>query len=55
MDIDYFKKVNDLYGHDVGDRILRIVATTMINGLRSSDVVTRWGGEEFSPWSRKSI
>ena len=47
MDIDYFKKVNDLYGHDVGDRILRIVATTMINGLRSSDVVSRWGGEEF--------
>jgi diguanylate cyclase (GGDEF)-like protein len=47
MDIDHFKKVNDLYGHDVGDRILRIVATTMINGLRSSDVVSRWGGEEF--------
>jgi diguanylate cyclase (GGDEF)-like protein/PAS domain S-box-containing protein len=47
MDIDHFKKVNDLYGHDVGDRILRIVATTMINGLRSSDAVSRWGGEEF--------
>jgi diguanylate cyclase (GGDEF)-like protein/PAS domain S-box-containing protein len=47
MDIDHFKKVNDLYGHDVGDRILRIVATTVINGLRSSDVVSRWGGEEF--------
>lgn len=47
MDIDYFKKVNDRYGHDVGDRILRIVATTIINGTRSSDVVSRWGGEEF--------
>jgi diguanylate cyclase (GGDEF)-like protein/PAS domain S-box-containing protein len=47
MDIDYFKKVNDLYGHDVGDRILRIVATTIINGTRSSDIVSRWGGEEF--------
>jgi diguanylate cyclase (GGDEF)-like protein/PAS domain S-box-containing protein len=47
MDIDYFKKVNDFYGHDVGDRILRIVATTMINGTRSSDIVSRWGGEEF--------
>jgi diguanylate cyclase (GGDEF)-like protein/PAS domain S-box-containing protein len=47
MDIDYFRKVNDLYGHDVGDRILKIVATTMINGTRSSDIVSRWGGEEF--------
>jgi diguanylate cyclase (GGDEF)-like protein/PAS domain S-box-containing protein len=47
MDIDYFKKVNDLYGHDVGDRILRIVAATIINGTRSSDIVSRWGGEEF--------
>jgi diguanylate cyclase (GGDEF)-like protein/PAS domain S-box-containing protein len=47
MDIDYLKKVNDLYGHDVGDRILRIVATTIINGTRSSDIVSRWGGEEF--------
>jgi diguanylate cyclase (GGDEF)-like protein/PAS domain S-box-containing protein len=47
IDIDYFKKVNDLYGHDVGDRVLRIVATTIINGTRSSDTVSRWGGEEF--------
>ncbi len=47
MDIDYFKKINDLYGHDVGDRILRIVATTVINGTRSSDIISRWGGEEF--------
>ncbi len=47
MDIDYFKKVNDFYGHDVGDRILRIVAATILNGTRSSDIVSRWGGEEF--------
>jgi diguanylate cyclase (GGDEF)-like protein len=47
LDIDFFKKVNDLYGHNVGDRILRIVATTIINGTRSSDIVSRWGGEEF--------
>ena len=47
MDIDYLKRVNDLFGHDVGDRILRIVATTIINGTRSSDIVSRWGGEEF--------
>jgi len=47
MDIDHFKNINDLYGHDVGDRILRIVATTVINGTRSSDIISRWGGEEF--------
>ena len=47
VDLDYFKKYNDSYGRDVGDRILRIVATTIVNGTRSSDIVTRWGGEEF--------
>jgi len=47
MDIDYLKKVNDVYGHDVGDRILRIVAATILNGTRSSDIVSRWSGEEF--------
>jgi diguanylate cyclase (GGDEF)-like protein/PAS domain S-box-containing protein len=47
MGLDHFRKINDLYGHDVGDRILRIVATTVINGTRSSDIISRWGGEEF--------
>lgn len=47
IDIDNFKDVNDTYGHDAGDKVLRIVAATIINGLRSSDVVSRWGGEEF--------
>lgn len=47
IDIDNFKIVNDTYGHDAGDRVLRIVAATITNGLRSSDVVSRWGGEEF--------
>lgn len=47
IDIDHFKVVNDTYGHDTGDKVLRIVAATIINGLRSSDVVSRWGGEEF--------
>lgn len=47
IDIDHFKTSNDTYGHDMGDRILRTVATTIINGTRSSDIVTRWGGEEF--------
>ncbi|MEJ2695690.1 MAG: sensor domain-containing diguanylate cyclase [Candidatus Sulfobium sp.] len=47
MDIDNFKRINDSYGHDMGDKLLRMVAKTLQNGMRSSDVVTRWGGEEF--------
>lgn len=47
IDIDKFKDVNDTYGHEVGDKVLRLVAATINNGLRSSDVVSRWGGEEF--------
>ena len=47
LDIDHFKRVNDRYGHDTGDRILRMVATTIANSLRSLDLVCRWGGEEF--------
>ena len=47
IDIDHFKTVNDTYGHDAGDQVLRVVAATIMNGLRSSDVVSRWGGEEF--------
>lgn len=47
VDIDNFKQVNDVYGHDVGDLVLRMVAQTMSNSLRPLDVVCRWGGEEF--------
>ncbi len=47
MDIDHFKEMNDLYGNHFGDRVLKIVATTMINVIRSSDYISRWGGEEF--------
>lgn len=47
IDIDWFKNVNDTYGHDAGDRVLRLIAATISNGLRSSDIVSRWGGEEF--------
>lgn len=46
-DIDLFKQVNDRFGHQVGDDALRMTAKTMSNSLRSFDVVSRWGGEEF--------
>ncbi len=47
IDIDHFKAVNDLYGHDIGDEVLKMVAKTFINNSRPFDTVGRWGGEEF--------
>lgn len=47
VDVDHFKKFNDVYGHNTGDRVLIMVAKTMANILRNLDVVARWGGEEF--------
>jgi two-component system, cell cycle response regulator len=47
IDIDYFKKVNDTYGHQVGDQVLIEFATILQESVRKSDIVGRWGGEEF--------
>lgn len=47
IDIDRFKDVNDKYGHDLGDEVLKVVARTLQNSVRSFDVVSRWGGEEY--------
>ena len=46
-DLDHFKEINDTHGHQVGDHILHDVATRMVTGARSSDIVGRYGGEEF--------
>jgi len=46
-DLDFFKQVNDEHGHDVGDQVLKTLAVIMQEAVRSSDVVIRYGGEEF--------
>ena len=47
MDIDHFKRVNDLYGHDAGDTVLKGIAEIMQDSVRADDILIRWGGEEF--------
>lgn len=47
LDLDLFKEVNDRYGHHTGDAVLKSVATTLRDNCRGSDIVGRWGGEEF--------
>lgn len=47
MDIDYFKKINDTHGHLGGDRVLCTIAQELQSGLRKTDIVGRYGGEEF--------
>ena len=47
VDIDDFKKVNDTYGHDCGDAVLKEVSSRILAGVRDTDTVFRWGGEEI--------
>lgn len=47
FDIDHFKQVNDQYGHEAGDMVLKMVARNFLHNIRSSDVIGRWGGDEF--------
>ncbi len=47
LDIDYFKRVNDQYGHNTGDMVLKSIADTLSQNTRANDTLGRWGGEEF--------
>ncbi|WP_157316026.1 GGDEF domain-containing protein [Alteromonas mediterranea] len=47
LDIDFFKKINDAFGHEEGDRILIKLSHVLLEQVRETDVVARWGGEEF--------
>jgi diguanylate cyclase (GGDEF)-like protein len=47
LDLDHFKRVNDRHGHETGDRVLQQLATRMLGIIRETDLLFRWGGEEF--------
>ena len=54
VDVDFFKEVNDVHGHPAGDRMLQRVAERLTRVVRKSDVLVRWGGEEFLIMSRSA-
>lgn len=47
IDVDNFKSINDTYGHDMGDRVLRLIKETLVKNIRVIDTACRWGGDEF--------
>jgi diguanylate cyclase (GGDEF)-like protein len=47
LDLDFFKQVNDIHGHEAGDKVIKTVADLLIRSLRASDMAVRYGGEEF--------
>lgn len=55
IDLDNFKKINDQFGHDVGDRVLREFSQVISNTLRNDEIFGRWGGEEFMVLSPASL
>ena len=54
VDVDFFKKVNDEYGHQAGDIVLQTLAVKLKEGVRTGDLVGRWGGEEFILYIRQA-
>lgn len=54
VDVDFFKEVNDRYGHPAGDTLLQLMAQRLSTVVRKSDVLVRWGGEEFLIMSRST-
>lgn len=47
IDVNGFKTIKDTYGHEAGDRVLQVISTTLCHTVRKSDIVARWGGDEF--------
>jgi len=55
VDVDYFKKINDTYGHECGDAVLKKLGWFLKNNFRGGDIVCRYGGEEFVEWIKDRL